>query len=270
MTLEYREEVPPEQASLIRCVWSLKGTAPADAGLEPLVSDGCVEVVFNFADRFEARLPDRSRHLQPAQLVVGPTALPTLVRPTGRVDIVGIRLQPWAGAAVLGLPMTEIRDRQLDLADLESGTLRELADRLEEPDRRVDRVGAVLDELKALSVAQEVDWLARTSVVRLLREAKDGPSIRDLARQMGRSTRTLERVFLNHVGLSPRTLARIIRIQRALGQARSEPKLRWSAVAIRAGYYDQAHFVRDFKSLVGCLPSEFRPEPQSLTTSFLA
>src|SRR5688572_19964259 len=107
--LQYNEWAPNGAAAdLVRCIWSLGGEAtgrPAD----PIVSDGCVELVFNLADPFE-QATERGPRLQPLAMIVGPTQLPTLVRATGRIDIVGVRLQPWAGASVLGTSMSSLRD----------------------------------------------------------------------------------------------------------------------------------------------------------------
>src|SRR5688572_4948692 len=98
--LDYNEWTPDGgTGDLIRCVWSLRGQGdgrPAD----PIVSDGCVELVYNLADPFE-QVTDGGAHIQPLTMIVGPTHMPTVVRPTGVIDIVGVRLQPWAGATVL-------------------------------------------------------------------------------------------------------------------------------------------------------------------------
>ena len=122
----------------------------------------------------------------------------------------------------------------------------------------------------ATCVSKAVSGASRTAVEQIPRSGRDAPSVRELARRLGRSVRTLQRVFAEDVGLSPKTLLRITRIQRALALARASTPLRWSAIAVRAGYHDQSHFVRDFRALVGCAPSEFRPEEASLTSSFLS
>src|SRR5688572_25855544 len=130
--LAYREWAPDGGAAdLIRCVWSLRGQAdggPAD----PIVSDGCVELVFNLADPFEQIVDDASR-TQPLAMAVGPTTQPTVVRPTGRIDVLGVRLQPWAGQSALGVPMNELRDRCVAigaLTNIGKTALTELPERL--------------------------------------------------------------------------------------------------------------------------------------------
>jgi AraC-like DNA-binding protein len=94
-------------------------------------------------------------------------------------------------------------------------------------------------------------------------------TVRQLAERLGRSTRTIQRAFADDIGLAPKALLRIVRIQRAMALALRHQALGWSTIAVRAGYADQPHFVRDFRSLVGCSPREFRPEQPSLTATFV-
>jgi len=95
------------------------------------------------------------------------------------------------------------------------------------------------------------------------------PSVRTLAARLGRSVRSVQRSFAQDVGLGPKSIVRIVRVQRALRLARARPTLSWTSIAAAAGYYDQPHFVREFRELVGMLPSEFRADAESLTTSFV-
>ena len=76
-------------------------------------------------------------------------------------------------------------------------------------------------------------------------------------RMVALTRRHLERLFLDAVGLSPKRLARIARFQRALRRARgAEPRRRGAVTAAQCGYADQSHFIREFRQLAGCSPSE--------------
>lgn len=263
--LEYREVPPPAaSADLVRCVWSLRGTSCAAP--QPIVSDGCVEIVINLADPFEQLADDGRVSRQPLAMVVGPTARPTIVRPTGAIDVIGIRLQPWAASRVFRASMSALRDRVLPLADVTRTPLLEIPEQLADLSDVDDRLGRAAGALRhhRAKPAADISRLA----VEMIPRSSDAPTVRELARGLGRTVRTIERVFADDVGLAPKTLVRIVRVQRSLAIAMTT-NLRWSAIAARAGYHDQSHFVRDFRSLVGCTPTEFKPEVDSLTATFI-
>jgi transcriptional regulator GlxA family with amidase domain len=82
--------------------------------------------------------------------------------------------------------------------------------------------------------------------------------IASVARAQGLGSTRLERIFLRQVGLTPKHVARIARLQRALGAA--SPPVALADLAGRAGYADQAHLTRDFAQLIGRPPGAFFAE----------
>lgn len=79
----------------------------------------------------------------------------------------------------------------------------------------------------------------------------------DLARLAGLSTRQFRRLCLDLTGLSPKYLCRAIRIRHAASQVLAAND-GFSSVALDCGYYDQAHFINEFRALVGLTPTEYR------------
>jgi AraC-like DNA-binding protein len=252
-------------STAIRCIWTLRGSVDSSEA-QPIVSDGCVEIVFNLSDPFERVTAGRA-HRQPLAFVVGPTALPTVVRPTGSVDVIGVRLEPWAAGSVLRMPAVLLRDQSVPLDDILPGSglhgLREQLGTASEHER-LRCLAKILE-----SAISPIDPCGRR-LVSFVRAHPPGTfGMRQLARSAGRSLRTVQRVFRDDVGLSPMTLMRIERIQRVLALLRLRPALSWGAIGAACGFYDQPHLVRDFQELVGCTPGEFRKQGDTLTTAFL-
>jgi AraC-like DNA-binding protein len=79
-----------------------------------------------------------------------------------------------------------------------------------------------------------------------------------LARHLGWSERHLQRVFRVRVGIGPKALARITRVQRAILLAQRNSRLTWAAIAARSGFVDQSHLIREFRRLAGDLPTALR------------
>ena len=82
-------------------------------------------------------------------------------------------------------------------------------------------------------------------------------SIEKFACQTCMSLKTLERKFLEQVGISPKLFERIRRFNKALDIKISQPKLSWTNICYQTGYYDQNHFIKDFTEFAGETPSSF-------------
>ena len=79
-----------------------------------------------------------------------------------------------------------------------------------------------------------------------------------MASAAGVSSRHLDRIFARHLGVPPKTLGTVLRFQRALASLMREPEGTLADVAASAGYFDQAHFIKDFKRMTGGVPRGYR------------
>lgn len=82
-------------------------------------------------------------------------------------------------------------------------------------------------------------------------------SIEDVAYHANMSIKTLERKFTKLVGVSPKLFSRIIRFNSAIALKMSRPHRNWTDIAHYCGYYDQMHFIKDFKHFSGTTPTQF-------------
>jgi len=156
----------------------------------------------------------------------------------------GVRFYPGTAPALLGVPAHELLDRRIELADLWCASeVRRLASRV----NAVDEPGRGLEEL-ALRLAADTappDPLLRPLVAAL----DSGRPVGAVADELGLGARQLHRRSLAAFGYGPKTLARVLRLQRALGMARGG--VPFAETAVRAGFADQAHLARDVRELAG-------------------
>jgi len=82
-------------------------------------------------------------------------------------------------------------------------------------------------------------------------------TVEDLAAQTGINVRSLQRLFSQYVGVSPKWVIRRYRLHELLEQMHSGQRLDWAQLAVDLGYFDQAHLINDFKSIVGYTPTEY-------------
>jgi AraC-like DNA-binding protein len=101
--------------------------------------------------------------------------------------------------------------------------------------------------------------------------AGSGPiDLDSLALEFGLSDRQFRRRFQAAVGLTPKRFCRLVRFQRVFEQRRERQGRAWSQVALECGYYDQAHFNRDFRAFTGARPRDLVKNPDPITAFFLS
>lgn len=268
--ISYEERQPPaDLADLVSAVWRLRGPRVIGGAqqIQPIVPDGCPEIILNLADPFVQANGQEGWARQPRSMLAGQLTRSVLVGPSGVTDVVGIRLFPWGAYRLLGVPMTEVRDAMVPLDALLRQGFEALTERLAEG-VDADWTAAIFAELRRRrSALPEGSSLAAAATRECARHAP-GDSIRSIARRLAVSPRHLERVMRTEVGLAPGTVRRIARVQRALGLMLSGEDRSLGEVGLSAGYYDQPHFVREFKRLVGFSPTAFLNGEFELTEHF--
>ncbi|MFI0713122.1 helix-turn-helix domain-containing protein [Streptomyces inhibens] len=232
----YRERA----SSLAGAVVWTRRTPPST---RPVLPDGCTDLIWS-QGRLLVAGPDTGPHF--------PGALPPGTSPDGRggAPIVGLRFAPGQGPCVFGVPAHELRDRRVPLADLwPAHRVRELTERMAAagaPDGAA-AVGRLLEETAAARLREAGTGTGRTAAVAAA--LARGRPVAEVARAVALSERQLHRLSLDAFGYGPKTLARVLRLVRALDLARSG--MPYAQVALRAGYADQAHLAREVKSLAG-------------------
>jgi len=175
--------------------------------------------------------------------VAGPDTGPAPVSsPPGSV-LLGVRFRPGAGGAALGLPLSELRDRRVDLADVRP----ELAAHLD-AELEPRAAAAVLSRLAAELARAPRDAEVEAAVARL---ADPHARVEALAGELGLSERQLRRRFHAAAGYGPKTLQRVLRFRRFLAGDRAD----LARAALDAGYADQAHLARECARLAGTSPT---------------
>ncbi len=259
---------PPELHDLVHRVWLLRGApAAGPAGFQRAMPDGRAELIFNLADPFESRDGTRVRR-QPLSLLVGPTPRAMEIRATGAVDLVGVRFRPEALSAWLRVPGEELLGLAGAVGELPLALDPTLAEQLEALPDSASRLSVLYRHLARAAARRDVDPRIGAAVDLAL--AGHPPRPAAIARTVGMSHRQLSRVFRQRVGLGPKALIRLGRFQRALRLLDNPGRRSVAAVALRTGYYDQAHLARDFRLFAGVGPGRYLREAREIARNFIA
>jgi len=167
----------------------------------------------------------------------------------GEQSGVQINFSPLGAHLLVRVPMHELAGQLVPLDELFGPRLREHLGNCDDPFAYLDALFlARLDD--ALSPVPSI-----TRALARLRASEGRVPIGALAGELGCSPRHLNRHFRDQVGVTPKLFARILRFQHAIALIDREPS--WAAIAQHAGYYDQAHLIRDFQQFAGASPTEF-------------
>lgn len=264
--MQYQTFSPaPDMADLIDCYWTLEGAAESPATPQTVVPDGRMEMIFHLGDLYKQYLPDGTSLVQPRCFVFGQLTRPLTIEPTGTTAIFAVRFQhdgllPW-----LHVPLKHLENRATALAQLfgEDGLLleRQIMSALS-VDERIALTGYFLK-----SRLGSTDEIVAKAVDTLL-EANGRIAVKNICTPLPIERRQLERRFSASVGLSPRQLGRIIRFQSVIRRLLDGDFASFTALAYEGEYYDQAHFIRDFREFTGYTPGEFYGEGFRMSALF--
>jgi AraC-like DNA-binding protein len=242
-------DVPPALRPHVRSLngWYEKADGPV---VRDELPGGRVVLVVSFGPRMEI---DGRRY---TSFAAGLHARPAHTEHDGFGHGIQAYMTPLGARRFFGMPMEEIAGRCVELEDLIGPAAGELAERLACAPGWAERMAIfgraiAARVLEAPPVAPELDWAWE----RLL-ESDGAVAVGDLAAELGWSRRHLAVRFREELGMPPKAVARILRFERAVARLRAGDEL--AELALDAGYYDQAHFNRDFREYAGVTPTQIR------------
>lgn len=220
------------------------------------MADGCAELLFHYNGIFDELVPDNSIESSFQSGIGGQSQIVRRFIIKNNFGIFGAYLYPFALSQLFSLPATELSNQMLDLKTL----MGEKADEINEkimlvPDNR-SRVNILARFLEDKLSKAKKPPPGVFETIRHIIAINGMTSVEDLAKRNFLSTRHFERNFKRFAGFSPKLFSRIIRFQSAASQfGKVEKSL--TSIAYDAGYYDQSHFIQDFKSFSGHTPKEY-------------
>ena len=249
----------PPLDRFVECLWLWEGLTRPHT-MERILPDGSMQIVVNLA---EDRIPVYNRQTGAAAgstrgvLLCGPRTGYTVIDTACQRAVFGFHFKPGGLLPFLRMPLDELRDQELGLDCVWGRAADELRDRL----------------LAATSAAAKFraaeDWLAERAVRGFerhpavwfaLRRIGCDPNayVAGIVEETGIPWRRFGDLFRREVGVAPKAFARVQRFQSAVRTiGGSTREVDWADVALRCGYYDQGHFIHDFRDFSGLTPGAY-------------
>ena len=245
----FHELRPPSQLrELVWSLWVQQVPAQSEPYSHRTVPDGGVHLLHRLGGGVDVR---------------GPRTRPSVEILEPGVTIIGVRLRPGVASGLLRVSARDLRDAHVPMEDV-PGPWAMLSERLSAATSPRRALGSLLDQLTIEAAhGAAPDPVVQRCVHSLLPLGAGG--VGEAASDAGVSDRHLRRLFDVHVGVSPKVLQEVLRLQGVLadiqtaliGPQRPGGRVRFASLAARHGYFDQAHLTREFRRLVGASPGEF-------------
>ncbi|MGW4380936.1 helix-turn-helix domain-containing protein [Kitasatospora sp. NPDC004531] len=192
-----------------------------------------------------------------SSMVAGLRRTATVAEHSGSLSGVAVSLTPQAAYGIFGPAVAELGDQWVDIGQLLHRRERHLAEQLADADGW-DARHALLDAFFATRLSAGRRWAPPvTAAWHEIRRTAGAAPVQRLAELTGWSRRRLELRFREQLGMPPKQIAQILRLQRTLAAFDASPRSSGARIAAECGFYDQAHLDRAFRAMVGRTPTDF-------------
>lgn len=238
----------PRLSPWVQCYWvAQQAQLPDSVVSETVYPDGGTTLIFNFA------------HSDYPEIIFNATTSTSQMRFPGQINRMGIRFHPGGAFQLLAVDMLEVDEGDSVADELTPRSLRQLRLQLAEFPLINQRLNLIDQWLLKLADNANSGLIQRLLPPLLLAQE----SFDELSAQLPISRRQLERKFQQEVGISPIQLKQLYRIKLARTLISRHPEQPLSHVGQDAGFYDQAHFIRQFQKVTGLTPNQYRQKKMS-------
>lgn len=255
--------------SIVKFYWTLKVPFDPKNQKQKIIPDGCVEMTFNFGDKIRKYTSENDFILHPNTMVMGQRTKSFDIWPTGNVDTFAICFYPIGFANFVKMPLENLVDKETPISELFGQVaVYELEQQMIKAINTQQRIEIIeIFLLKILNETNTISNIVKSTVDALLKTNGTKP-INVLLKDDISKRRQLERHFKKQIGISPKQLGKAIRLQTTLNLLLNNKSQTLTDIAYESDYFDQNHFIKDFKDLVGVTPKEFLGS-ENMALSFL-
>ncbi len=256
-------------SAVVKFYWTLEVPFDPNNQKQKIIPDGCIEMTFNLKDKIKRYVSENDFIIHPNAMVMGQRTKSYFIEPLGNVDLFAICFYPYGFANFVCTPLEKLVDTEKPIeslfGEIPAKALEQKIIQATNTQQRIEISEAFL--LDKLNQNSTIENLVKTTVDSLLDSNGSSP-INQILKDDLSKRRQLERNFKRQIGISPKQLGRVLRLQTALKMLLND-KESLTNIAYESEYFDQAHFIKDFKEFIGTTPKEFLGnENMALSTLF--
>lgn len=257
--MNYRSYKPHKDLeAIVKFYWTLEVPFDPKNQKQKIVPDGCVEMTFNFGDKIKRYTSETEFILQSNAMIMGQRTKAFDILPAGHVNTFAVCFYPIGFANIVTKPLDQLLDTEVPIAELfgeaEAAELEQGMTQASNTQKRIEIIEIFL--LQKLKEKNTISSIVTTTVDALIK-TKGALPINVLLKDDSAKRRQLERHFRKQIGISPKQLSKAIRLQATLNLLLNKKSETLTDIAYETDYFDQNHFIKDFKELVGVTPKDF-------------
>jgi AraC-like DNA-binding protein len=200
------------------------------------------------------RIEDCNFDKQPLTVLIGPQFSRVNIKVHRQLSAIRVDFLPGGMYRMLGIPMHELFDGGFDAIDFFGREMRSINEQLQNTPN-LEEGKNIVEKFLLNQVTKLKGLLPIDSALRILLNHNGTMAIEKTAAFSCLSIKQFERKCKERIGMNPKMFARILKFSKAYRLHESSPQLNWTQIAYDAGYYDQMHMIRDFKTFAGVNPS---------------
>lgn len=270
--MKYREILPTAGLQpYVQCYYTFESSTGIQVD-DVVFPGGHMEMIFNLGEGVWQSSDNENYHNTPPVELWGKLTQPLAIRSLGKNNMLGIRFHAHSAAYFLADDISRFNDRIIDLRQLLGEPVRTLHAQLLETTalpERIQLIESFLHRRLALKAGKTGHIGMIGQIVRELQQNDSPENMEVIAQRYGISSRYLRKLFLQYTGVSPKFYHKISRFQHSL-QLINANQSNLTSITYDCGYFDQSHFIRDFKLFTGITPSDYAPESLPVTQAIAA
>ncbi|WP_349408962.1 helix-turn-helix domain-containing protein [Pseudalkalibacillus sp. SCS-8] len=251
--MKYEERKPPKELEpYVKCFWLLHREYDERDDEEVLWPDGCIEMIFHFGASYQVK----GKPME-TSFLIGTLTHYHIIKAMGTIKLFGIRLKPWGLKYFKDLNVKELKDGFIALKDVfRSDKVNQLEQKLAHAsfEEGLPHLESFL--LKGLS-HNELDPVFLSTLEEIYEDPK-GTDIQSVVEKSHYSKRQYERKCSDWTGLTPKKLSKVARFNQVRLRIFFDPDVDLHDCMYEFGYFDYAHFSKEFKESLGLTPKEYQ------------
>jgi AraC-like DNA-binding protein len=242
----------------VKYYWIMESDADENKVTERVIPTENIQIMFHYKNPFLVTNPNQETEIQSHSFISGLSNSYCDVCTNGEAGVIAVTFHPAGACYFFDFPLYEIENQSINLNDIFQADIRIMEEKLQglhTTNERIECVEKFL--LRRFKLISNYDYQLITSGINLIKTNNSLITANELSSKLFITPKSLERKFSKYIGKTPKQFIKLIRFQKIIAHFEHTKYTQMNIFANEIGYYDQAHFTKEFKTFSGLTPREY-------------